>query len=109
MRETADGVEVTDGNGRTTSYDAVVIATHPDQALAMLQIPTAAQREALAAMPYSDNSALLHTDESLLPARRAGAGVVELPAPARRPAAARHGHLRPHPSAAAAHQTRTTS
>jgi DUF1365 family protein len=33
----------------------------------MLQEPTAAQRRALAAMPYSDNAALLHTDTSLLP------------------------------------------
>jgi len=67
VRETADGVEVTDGNGQTTTYDAVVVATHPDQALAMLQEPTPAQRRALAAMPYSDNPALLHTDVSLLP------------------------------------------
>jgi uncharacterized protein len=67
VRETAEAVEVTDGNGETATYDAVVVATHPDQALAMLQEPTAAQREALAAMPYSANTALLHTDTSLLP------------------------------------------
>jgi predicted NAD/FAD-binding protein/DUF1365 family protein len=65
--ETPDGVRVTDGNARTTTYDAVVIATHPDQALAMLDEPTAAQRRALSALPYSDNVALLHTDTSLLP------------------------------------------
>jgi predicted NAD/FAD-binding protein/DUF1365 family protein len=65
--ETPDGVRVTDGNGRTTTHDAVVIATHPDQALAMLDEPTAAQRRALSALPYSDNVALLHTDTSLLP------------------------------------------
>ena len=67
VRETADAVEVTDGNGVTASYDAVVVATHPDQALAMLQEPTAPQRQALAAIPYADNLALLHTDTSLLP------------------------------------------
>ena len=61
--ETADGVEVTDGNGEVTAYDAVVIATHPDQALAMLAEPTAVQREVLGAMPYSPNTALLHTDD----------------------------------------------
>ena len=61
--ETGDGVEVTDGNGVVTSYDAVVIATHPGQALAMLAAPTAAQREVLAALPYSRNVALLHTDD----------------------------------------------
>ena len=38
--ETTDGVEVTDGNGRTDRFDAVVIATHPSQALAMLAEPT---------------------------------------------------------------------
>jgi uncharacterized protein len=67
VRETAGGVEVTDGNGQVTSYDAAIIATHPDQALAMLESPTSAQREALVALPYSENPALLHTDESLLP------------------------------------------
>ncbi|MEP9363156.1 DUF1365 family protein [Nocardioides sp. CN2-186] len=65
--ETPTGVEITDGNGRTTSYDAVVIATHPSQALAMLAAPTAAQRDVLSAIPYSPNVALLHTDVSLLP------------------------------------------
>jgi predicted NAD/FAD-binding protein/DUF1365 family protein len=65
--ETASGVEVTDGNGEVTTYDAVVIATHPGQALAMLAEPTRAQREVLGAMPYVPNVALLHTDTSLLP------------------------------------------
>ncbi|GAA5142291.1 hypothetical protein GCM10023340_05530 [Nocardioides marinquilinus] len=65
--ETADGVEVTDGSGTTTSFDAVVIATHPSHALSMLAEPTPLQREVLAAMPYSPNTALLHTDASLLP------------------------------------------
>ena len=66
--ETAHGVEVTDGNGVVDVFDAVVIATHPSQALSLLAEPTAAQREVLAAMPYSPNTALLHTDTSVLPA-----------------------------------------
>jgi predicted NAD/FAD-binding protein/DUF1365 family protein len=65
--EAPDGVEVTDGNGGTHVFDAVVLATHPDQALAMLAEPTPAQREVLGAMPYSANTAQLHTDTSLLP------------------------------------------
>jgi predicted NAD/FAD-binding protein/DUF1365 family protein len=65
--ETGSGVEITDGNGAVTTYDAVVIAAHPGQALAMLAEPTTAQREVLSAMPYSPNVALLHTDTSLLP------------------------------------------
>ncbi len=70
--ETPTGVEVTDGNGQVATYDAVVVATHPSHALAMLADPTPTQREVLAALPYSPNVALLHTDTSLLP-RAAGA------------------------------------
>jgi predicted NAD/FAD-binding protein/DUF1365 family protein len=66
--ETGDGVTVTDGNGAVTSYDAVVVATHPSQALAMLAEPTPRHTELLGAMPYSPNTALLHTDTSVLPA-----------------------------------------
>ncbi len=68
--ETPDGVEVTDGNGATTTFDAVVVATHPQQALGMLAEPTPLHREVLGAMPYSPNVALLHTDTSLLPRAR---------------------------------------
>jgi predicted NAD/FAD-binding protein/DUF1365 family protein len=67
VAETPAGVEVTDGNGEVTTYDAVVVATHPAQALALLAEPTADQREVLGALPYSRNTALLHTDASLLP------------------------------------------
>ncbi len=67
VRDTGSGVEVTDGNGAVTTVDAVVVATHPGPALAMLAEPTPEQRDVLAAIPYSDNTALLHTDESLLP------------------------------------------
>ena len=67
VRDTGSGVEVTDGNGAVTTVDAVVVATHPGPALAMLAEPTPEQREVLAAIPYSDNTALLHTDESVMP------------------------------------------
>jgi predicted NAD/FAD-binding protein/DUF1365 family protein len=65
--ETATGVEVTDSDGDVAAYDAVVVATHPGQALAMLAAPTTAQRDVLSALPYSRNVALLHTDASVLP------------------------------------------
>lgn len=67
VRELDDCVEVTDGSGTVRTYDAIVVATHPSHALAMLEQPTALQRELLSAMPYSANPALLHTDTSLLP------------------------------------------
>lgn len=64
---TDDGVAVTDGSGAVTRFDSVVIATHPAQALAMLAEPSMAQREVLAAIPFSSNTARLHTDASVLP------------------------------------------
>jgi predicted NAD/FAD-binding protein/DUF1365 family protein len=68
--ETPDGVEITDGNGSVHTFDAVVVATHPDQALSILAEPTALQAELLGAMPYSPNQARLHTDDSLMPRHR---------------------------------------
>ena len=65
------GVRVTDGDGVERSYDGVVIAGHPDQALAMLAAPSPLQREVLGSFRYSDNLAQLHTDVSLLPPARA--------------------------------------
>ena len=66
VRRVAEGVEVTAGVGPRL-FDAVVIATHPDQALLMLAEPTAAERAVLGAITYCTNHAQLHTDESVLP------------------------------------------
>ncbi len=70
VHETADGVELTDGNGLVETFDAVVIATHPSHALSMLAAPTQAQREILGAISYSHNVALLHTDTTVMPRAR---------------------------------------
>ncbi len=51
-------------------FDAVFLACHSDQALAMLDAPTAAESDVLAAIPYQSNEAVLHTDTRLLPKRR---------------------------------------
>jgi predicted NAD/FAD-binding protein len=51
-------------------FDAVVIATHPDQALQMLDGSTPTERKVLGAIRYSTNHAQLHTDESVLPRHR---------------------------------------
>jgi predicted NAD/FAD-binding protein len=51
-------------------FDAVVIATHSDQALALLADPGERERELLGAIPYQQNEVVLHTDRSLLPRRR---------------------------------------
>ncbi len=52
-------------------FDKVIIATHSDQALAMLQQPSHAETQALSAISYQANTAVLHTDASVLPQRKA--------------------------------------
>jgi predicted NAD/FAD-binding protein len=70
LRRTADGVEVRVGDG-VERYDGVVIATHADEALALLEDPTAEERRVLGRFSYTVNEAILHTDSSFLPRARA--------------------------------------
>ncbi|MGY4533797.1 putative NAD/FAD-binding protein [Pseudomonas sp. TE3786] len=51
-------------------FDKVVFACHSDQALRLLDRPTAAEQSILGALPYADNEVVLHTDTRLLPERR---------------------------------------
>jgi len=48
----------------------VVLATHSDQALALLDEPSREEREILGALPYQSNDVVLHTDTRLLPRNR---------------------------------------
>ncbi|MBZ6227194.1 NAD(P)/FAD-dependent oxidoreductase [Streptomyces olivaceus] len=66
----AGGVDVTAGDGTTDTYDHVVVAVHPDQALELLADPTPDEKEVLGAFRYSRNATLLHTDTALLPRAR---------------------------------------
>ncbi|MGW3340632.1 NAD(P)/FAD-dependent oxidoreductase [Streptomyces sp. NPDC001009] len=63
----ADGVDITTQDGATDSYDQVVVAVHPDQALRLLGDATRDEKEVLGAFRYSRNTTLLHTDAALLP------------------------------------------
>ena len=70
VRRHADGVELTTRPARGTStenFDAVVIATHPAQALGMLTDASPAERDALGGMPYSVNHTVFHRDAAVLP------------------------------------------
>ena len=69
VRRHRDGAEVRDAADQTQAFDAVVIATHPDQALRLLDPPTQAERDVLGAFSYTQNPAMLHTDVTLLPDR----------------------------------------
>jgi predicted NAD/FAD-binding protein len=64
------GVHIVTSAG-TERFDKVIIATHSDQALAMLQHPSHAETQALSVITYQANTAVLHTDASVLPQRKA--------------------------------------
>lgn len=70
IRRRSDGVELHTVRGGWEEYDKVVLATHANQALSLLEKPSAAETYALGAIPYSKNLAVLHTDASVLPRSR---------------------------------------
>ena len=67
VRRIERGVELRDDSDAVRRFDAAVVATHADDALALLAAPTAAERAVLGAFESSSNEAVLHTDGSLLP------------------------------------------
>jgi predicted NAD/FAD-binding protein len=69
ITRTADEVEIHTAGG-PERFDQIVVATHSDQALALLSDPSPVEREVLGAIRYQANRATLHTDQGLLPANR---------------------------------------
>ena len=67
IRRLPDGVELATADG-LEDFDAVVIATHPAQALGFLADATPGEKEALGGMPYSVNHTVFHQDPAVLPA-----------------------------------------
>lgn len=65
-----DGVTVTTREAGAERFDHVVLATHADDALALLVDATPAEKEVLGAFRYSRNETVLHRDDSLLPSAR---------------------------------------
>ena len=63
-------VTIEDVNGKRDVFTDVVIATHADQALRLLDNPDAEERQVLGAFSYTSNRAILHDDVTLMPKRR---------------------------------------
>lgn len=70
LEERADCVTLRTDGGGAENFDRVVVAAHADEALAMLAEPDPAQMRLLSAFGYQRNSVSLHTDASVMPARR---------------------------------------
>ncbi|MGK0157957.1 MAG: putative NAD/FAD-binding protein [Neolewinella sp.] len=70
IRRQPEGVLVRVKGGEPESFDAVVLATHSDQALRMIADASDAEQSLLSAIPYQANDVVLHTDTKLMPERR---------------------------------------
>jgi hypothetical protein len=66
----AAGVSLAGQQGMLGLFDHVVIATHADQALAMLDEPSAGEYTLLSQFKYADNEVVLHKDDELMPRAR---------------------------------------
>lgn len=66
----AGGATVRFADGRSERFDAVVLATHSDQALRLLDTPSQDETRLLGAIGYRPNRAILHRDVTLMPKRK---------------------------------------
>ena len=67
---TANALAIVQHADGEESFDHVIMACHSDQALKLLDAPSAKHREILGAIKYHPNVAVLHTDTQLLPQRK---------------------------------------
>ena len=65
-----DGVSLSITGQETFHCDAVVIATHADEALALLDKPSDDEQRLLGAWSYSRNPTVFHTDQRVLPLKK---------------------------------------
>ena len=70
VRRLASGRVEVATDGRVETFDAVVMACHSDQSLALLADASDGEREILGRIRYHANRAVLHTDTQVLPQRR---------------------------------------
>jgi predicted NAD/FAD-binding protein len=70
VRREGGGVTVLLADGSAARHDAVVLATHGDEALRLLADASARERAVLGAVRTQANRMVLHTDVGLMPRRR---------------------------------------
>lgn len=66
----AFGVSVSTDHAGAERFDAVIMACHSDQALALLADPSPVEEKILARIPYRPNRVVLHRDARLMPKRK---------------------------------------
>ena len=66
---TTDNIRLMFGN-EYIDYDHVVLASHADQSLSLLERPSEKEKSILSKFTYVKNQAFLHTDENLMPKKK---------------------------------------
>jgi len=67
IRRGENGVTIKTSDGKTEQFERVILATHADQALGLLEDATPEEKSLLGAWSYQKNHTVLHTDTSFLP------------------------------------------
>ena len=70
VRRTSLGVDIRVYGGDWQSFDSVVMASHSDQSLNLLEDPSADEVRLLSAIKYQPNQAILHSDPVVMPKRK---------------------------------------
>ncbi len=60
-------IDITLASGQSETFDEVILASHADQCLQMVQNPGGIERGLLGMFPYQYNEAILHYDTEILP------------------------------------------
>jgi predicted NAD/FAD-binding protein len=69
-RLSSGGARVITSDGTPETFDRVILATHADQALRLLDPADAEERQLLGEFKYQPNEAVVHTDTSVMPSCR---------------------------------------
>ena len=68
IKRLSNGVQIYYGEkNEFFDYDKVVIATHANEALSLIETPTKEEKEILTNFSYRENIAIIHTDENIMP------------------------------------------
>jgi len=68
IKRISSGVQVFyGGNSEFFDYDKVILATHADEALSLIENPTEEEKSILSNFSYKENLAIIHTDENVMP------------------------------------------
>ena len=71
VRKISSGVQIYyGGNHEFFDYDKVVLATHANEALSLIEDPSEQEKKILSNFKYRGNQAVLHYDENIMPKNR---------------------------------------